>query len=87
MSVSFEMARLMARSTLSLGMFSDLAVWISIRSRGLPAGSGPPALTAITISLPSRVKVLAILPQRLNLRALRNSKALPITLFGSVRFS
>ena len=42
-------------------------------------GSGPPSFTAITISLPMRVKVLAIADQRFIFRAFRNSKALPIS--------
>ena len=48
-------------------------------SLGLVEGSGPPALAAMVISLPMRVKVRDMLPQRLSLRALRYSNALPIS--------
>ena len=39
---------------------------------------GPPALTAISISLPILVNTRAMCPQRFSLRALRYSNALPI---------
>ena len=48
------------------------------RSRPFVSGSGPPPFTAITMSLPMRVKVLAIWPHRFILRAFRYSNALPI---------
>src|ERR687898_2975689 len=41
---------LMARSMLSLGMFTAFAASIPVRSRGLPAGSPPPLLAATVIS-------------------------------------
>lgn len=44
----------------------------------LVAGSGPPAFTAIIISLPILVNCLAILSQRANMVALRTSKIRPI---------
>ena len=78
------MARLIARSTFSLGMFSALAFWIRIRKRTLAVGSGPPDLTAISISLPILVKVRAMLPHRFSLRALRYSNARPMTVIFSL---
>ena len=68
----------MARSTLSLGIFTALAFWMTARNLELLAGSGPPSFTAITMSLPIRVKALLMADQRFIFRALRNSKALPI---------
>ena len=50
----------MAASTLSLGMFTPFAFWTARRSWGLRSGSGPPALTAITMSFPIRVNCFAI---------------------------
>jgi hypothetical protein len=52
-----------------------------VRSLGLEAGSGPPDLTAITISLPNRVNTLDILSHLLNFRSFLNSNALPMDLF------
>lgn len=75
---SLPMAFLMARSMLSLGMFSRLHVAIMDRSVGLFSGSGPPALTAIAICLPSLVNVLAMWPHLFSLAAFLYSKALPI---------
>jgi hypothetical protein len=49
---------------------------------GLFSGSGPLAFTAIAMSLPYLVNVLAILSQRFSLRSRRNSNALPIVFFG-----
>ena len=71
-------AFLMARSTLSLGMLAALAFCMTARSRELLSGSGPPSFTAITISLPMRVKVLAMADHLFIFLAFRNSKALPI---------
>jgi hypothetical protein len=62
-------------------MLAALAFCIKTRKRGLVEGSGPLALTAIVISLPMRVKVRDILPQRLSFLALRYSNALPIVVF------
>jgi hypothetical protein len=44
----------------------------------LESGSGPPSLTAITMSLPILVKALDMADQRFIFRAFLNSKALPI---------
>src|SRR5690606_31857098 len=71
-------ALLMARSMFSLGMFTALAFWITARSLELASGSGPPSLTAMTISLPILVKALAMADQRFIFRAFLNSNALPI---------
>ena len=60
------------------GICSDLASAMRARRRGLPVTSAPPCLTAMVISFPSLVKVLAMWPQRFSLRSLRNSNALPI---------
>ncbi|MCY1313124.1 hypothetical protein D9M70_636210 [compost metagenome] len=68
----------MALSTLVFGMFAALAFWITALRRELVAGSGPPDFTAITISLPMRVKVFAIELHRFIFRAFLNSNALPI---------
>ena len=70
----------MARPTLSLGIFADLAFWITALSRELVSGFGPPSLTAIEMSLPIRVKVFAMADQRFIFRAFLNSNALPIIL-------
>ena len=77
-SVSLSDAFLIARSIFSLGMFAAFAFCITARSLELLSASGPPSLTAITISLPIRVKVLAIADQRFIFLAFLNSKALPI---------
>src|SRR5262245_23303955 len=74
------MARLIAASTRSLGMFTLLAFWKQRRRAALVLGSGPPAFTAIAISLPMRVNCLAIRSQRANIEALRTSKILPIVI-------
>src|SRR5690606_7264833 len=68
----------MARSIFSLGILAAFAFWMTARSLELASGSGPPSLTAMTISFPIRVNVLAIAAQRLNFRAFLNSNALPI---------
>jgi hypothetical protein len=72
----------MARSTLSFGMFAALAFCMTARSRELLSGSEPPSLTAITMSFPIRVKVLAMADHRFIFLAFRNSNALPIMLIG-----
>lgn len=59
-SVLTSEARLMLRSTMSLGTFCSFAVAMRSRSRIFDVGSGPPARTACTISLP-------ILPYTLDL--------------------
>jgi tripartite-type tricarboxylate transporter receptor subunit TctC len=55
-----------------------LARMASIQITHVPYKGGPPAFTDMAISRPMRVKVLDILSQRANLRALRYSKALPM---------
>src|SRR4051794_39377462 len=69
----------MAFSILSLGMFAARAFWIMRRSIGLLSGLGPPAFTAIAMSLPMRVKAFAMRSHRLNIVALRVSKIRPMT--------
>src|SRR5262245_65009971 len=54
------------------------AFWMMRRSDGLFSGVGPPALTAIVISLPMRANALDILSQRANIVALRVSKIRPM---------
>src|SRR5690606_40506827 len=76
----------MARSTLSFGIFADLAFCITARNRAFVSGLGPPSLTAITMSLPILVNVLAIADQRFILRAFLNSNALPISIYGFIVF-
>src|SRR4029078_11145228 len=49
----------MARSMFSVGMLAARAVSIARRSRGLPAGSPPPALAATVISRISLVQLAA----------------------------
>src|ERR1041385_80392 len=68
----------MAFSTLSLGMFTDRAFWITRRSEGFDSGLGPPFLTAIVISLPMRANALDMRSQRANIVALRVSKMRPM---------
>src|SRR5262245_415931 len=59
-------------------MLMARAFWITRRSAGLFSGLGPPALTAIVISLPMRANALDILSQRANIVAFRVSKIRPI---------
>ena len=75
---SFSTALFIARSILSLGMFSALALEMRALRRGLLSGSVPPLLAAMVISLPSLVKTRAMLPHLLNLRSFLNSNALPM---------
>src|SRR5690606_1545413 len=77
-------AFLMALSTFSLGMFTALAFWITALNLALEWGSGPPSLTAITISLPILVKALDMADHLFIFRAFLNSKALPIVWFPLV---
>src|SRR6185503_14516077 len=71
-------ARLIAASTLSFGMFTARAFWITRRSAGLECGSVPPAFTATTISLLMRENALDMRSQRANIVCLRTSKILPM---------
>ena len=59
-------------------MFAARAFWIARRSAGLVSGLGPPAFTAMAMSLPMRVNAFAILSQRANIVALRVSKMRPM---------
>src|SRR3546814_14463060 len=67
----------MAASMRSLGIFAPFAFCITTRNLALVAGSGPPSLTDIEISLPNLVKTFAIFPQRFSFRSFLNSNALP----------
>src|SRR3984885_10551345 len=58
--------RWMARSMLSLGMFSPLAVRIAVRRRGFVTGSAPPVRVAI---VNSRMSLVKILPRRASVAA------------------
>src|SRR5512137_2819194 len=68
----------MAASTLSFGMLAPRAFCRARRSAGLSLGFGPPAFTAMAMSLLMRVKTLAILFHRANMVALRVSKMRPM---------
>nr|GFC35586.1 hypothetical protein [Tanacetum cinerariifolium] len=59
-------------------MFTPLPFWMAVRRRALVSGLGPPSFTAITISLPMRVKSFDIRSHRFILRPFRNSNARPI---------
>src|SRR5438477_12832352 len=50
--------RLIARSTLSLGMLCARAAWIALRRRGLALGSPPPVFAAMVISFDNLLKIL-----------------------------
>src|SRR5688572_18322639 len=68
----------MAASTLSLGMLRLRLFCTARRSAGLEFGSGPPALTAMLMSLAMRANCLAMRSQRANIVCLRTSKMRPI---------
>ena len=68
----------MADSILSFGMFTARAFCMARRRLGLAAGSGPPALTAMVMSLAMRANCLAMRFQRANIVALRTSKMRPM---------
>src|SRR6185437_7061039 len=68
----------MAASTRSLGMLTLLAFSWQRRRAGLVAGSGPPALTAMAISLPIRENCLAIRSHRANIVDFLTSNMRPI---------
>ena len=69
---------MIAASTLSFGMLTARAFWMTRRSAGLVSGFGPPALTAIVMSLPMRANCFAIWSQRANIVCLRASKMRPM---------
>src|SRR5579863_7959849 len=56
----------MARSMLSLGMFSPLAVRMAVRRRGFVTGSAPPVRVAM---VNSRMSLVKILPRRASVAA------------------
>src|SRR5271155_3903089 len=56
----------MARSMLSLGIFSPLAVKIAVRRRGFVTGSAPPVRAAM---VNSRMSFVKILPRRASVAA------------------
>ena len=68
----------MAASILSFGMLTARAFWIVRRSVGLEAGSVPPALTAIVMSLAMRANCFAMRFHRANIVCLRTSKMRPM---------
>src|SRR3546814_4055404 len=59
-----------ARSITALDMFADRPLSITLRKRGLPPGSPPPALAATEIS---RMILVKILPRRASSAFLRPS--------------
>ena len=63
---------------MSFGMFMPRAFWMAIFSRELESGLGPPAFTAMAISLPMRVKSLLSLALRAKILCLRFSKMRPM---------
>jgi hypothetical protein len=73
---------LIADSTLSFGMFTARAFWITRRSAGFEFGSGPPFLTAIVMSLPIRLNCFAIRFQRANIACFLTSKIRPMGALG-----
>src|SRR5258708_10432164 len=68
----------MAASVLSLGMLTARAFWNTRRSVGFAAGSGPPACTAIAMSLATRVNCFAIRFQRANIACFLTSNMRPM---------
>src|SRR5579862_3899352 len=73
----------MAASTLSLGMLTARAFWMVRRSIGLEAGSGPPDLTAMVMSLAMRANCFAMRFHRANIVCLRTSKMRPMRAHGA----
>src|SRR5215831_6921040 len=69
----------MAASILSFGMLTARAFWMTRRNVGFDAGSEPPALTAMVMSLAMRANCFAMRFQRANIVCLRTSKMRPIT--------
>src|SRR5262245_31791092 len=68
----------MAASTRSFGMFTARAFWITRRSVGFEAGSGPPDFTDIVMSLAMRANCFAMRFHRANIVCLRTSKIRPM---------
>src|SRR5574344_224311 len=79
-AVFLSVARLIAASILSLGIFSAFALRIAWRSFGFISGSGPPSFAAIVIILPSFGNTFDMWPHLFIFAALRYSNALPIFL-------
>jgi hypothetical protein len=59
-------------------MFMPRAFWMATLRRLLASGLGPPAFTAMAISLPMRVKSLLSLALRAKILCLRFSKMRPM---------
>src|SRR3984957_14317842 len=68
----------MAASILSFGMLTARAFWIVRRRVGLEAGSAPPDLTAMVMSLAIRANCFAMRFQRANIVCLRTSNMRPM---------
>src|ERR1700728_1830067 len=68
----------MAASILSFGMLTARAFWIVRRRVGLEAGSAPPDLTAMVMSLAMRANCFAMRFQRANIVCLRTSNMRPM---------
>src|SRR5271166_3402947 len=68
----------MAASTLSLGILTARAFCKMRRRVGFDAGSGPPDLTVIAMSLAMRANCLAMRFQRANIACLRTSNIRPM---------
>ena len=84
LSVLFSDAFLIARSIFSFGILADLAFWIIALNLEFEDGSGPDSFTAIIISLPILVNVLAIFDHLFIFLAFLNSNALPIIYINGV---
>ena len=78
---SWPLARLMADVDLVLRHVGGARVLEHAAQRRVRSALGPPALTAIAISLASRVNSFAILFQRANIVCLRVSKMRPMRKF------
>src|SRR5919197_4989250 len=72
----------MAASTLSFGMLGPRAFCSARRRAGLLSGFGPPAFTAMAMSLAMRVNTFAIRFHRANIVALRVSKMRPMVSYS-----
>jgi hypothetical protein len=59
-------------------MLTARAFWMTRRSAGFEAGSAPPVLTAIVMSLPIRANCFAMRFQRANIACFLTSKMRPI---------
>src|SRR6516164_8721982 len=68
----------MAASILSFGMLTARAFWMTRRNAGFEAGSGPPAFTAMVMSLAMRANCFAMRFHRANIVCLRTSKMRPM---------